>query len=177
MLVQPVITPMGPYHLHPIIRAIQQVVRTAPAAELGIHALLMVTVAGALDTRIEAHVRTKPGNRRTAGQHAKTVRSRPTSRRPFTFHKDLADNILVAINIFSNIYPCPLNNGSYASSWCCGAEEGYEAKAGCCKGELFTPDFGSLTIPWPETEDNTTDMSSLTFTASSSSSFCILQLP
>ena len=45
-----------------------------------------------------------------------------------------------AIHIFSNFYPCPLNNGSFASYWCCG----HRASDGCCNGPLFTQAFGRV---------------------------------
>lgn len=78
-----------------------------------------------------------------------------------------------ATNSFSNVYSCPVKNGSFALSWCCGATEGsQQARDGCCNGPLFTPDFGFAIaeIGVLETECNTTDTSSSSeLTASSSS--------
>ena len=53
-----------------------------------------------------------------------------------------ADSIKVALNSFSNIYPCPIVNGSFPNNalWCCGASEGTDAaKAGCCYTSTFSP--------------------------------------
>lgn len=50
-----------------------------------------------------------------------------------------------AMHSFSNLYPCPLVNGSYTRHWCCGEKEGTaEAAAGCCYGQLFTIEFGHV---------------------------------
>lgn len=66
-----------------------------------------------------------------------------------------------------------MNNGSAATSYCCGAPEGtQQAKDGCCNGPLFTPEFGFAIaeIGVLQTECNTTNTSSSSaFTASSSS--------
>lgn len=97
----------------------------------------------------------------------------PTPRKSFTPYKDMADALTAATNSFSNVYSCPVKNGSFALSWCCGATEGsQQARDGCCNGPLFTPDFGFAIaeIGVLETECNTTDTSSSSeLTASSSS--------
>lgn len=121
--------------------------RITPAALLEINAQPRVTVMVVLDTFIEVDVRTSLGNRRTALQSVKMVRSRSRSglllRKQYASLEAQADASIAAIHSFSNLYPCPLNNGSFAVNWCCGAQEGsVQGKAGCCHGPLVPYDFG-----------------------------------
>ena len=52
-----------------------------------------------------------------------------------------------AVHSFSNLYPCPLVNGSYTKYWCCGEKEGSaEAVGGCCNGQLFEIQFGHVIL-------------------------------
>ena len=128
----------------------------------------MATALDQLDTCIEAVVPISHGNRQTAAQDAEIVRSRFLPPKSFTPQKDLADATTAAIHSFSNVLPCPVNNGSYAGpSWCCGAQEGTEeARAGCCQTTLFTPDFGVFANA--EAVANTTDPKPSTLATSSS---------
>ena len=49
------------------------------------------------------------------------------------------------MNSFSNLYPCPWNNGSYTINWCCGARESAEeGEPGCCDDPLFTQGAGVI---------------------------------
>ena len=163
----PVTTPTGPYRLNPMFRATQSVVCTAPVALLEIHAQPMGTVLVVLDFFIEAGVRTSPGSRRAAVHIVETVRNWPRPKKFIDPNKDLADALTAAIHSFSNLYPCPLNNGSYTTQWCCGAQEGTRAaKAGCCNGTVFGLVFGSAVIPNTEAKAINTTSSTL---ASSSS--------
>lgn len=167
MQMEPVTTPMGPYRQSPILHAPQHVVWTAPAVRVETHVQLMATVPVRLDTCIEAGVRTAAGNRRTAVQNVKTVRNRPSSKEVFTSDEDLADGLKAATDSFSNLYPCPVINGSHSNNWCCGAREGSEEqKAGCCNGALFASDLG--TFAKAEAEANNTDSEASTLAASSS---------
>ena len=57
-----------------------------------------------------------------------------------------------AVHSFSNLYPCPWNNGSYTVNWCCGAQEtAKEGEPGCCDGPLFLQGIGLIgsVIPTP----------------------------
>ena len=161
-----VITRTSRCRSHHIIRAIQQTVWTVPVALLEIHALQMATVTVLLDFSTEAGVRTSPGNRRTAALIVETVRNWPRSKKHIDFYEDIADTTTAAIHSFSNLYPCPLQNGSFTGSWCCGAQGGTQAaKAGCC-GTAFELDFGSVVIP--DTEAKTINTISSTLASSSS---------
>ena len=52
-----------------------------------------------------------------------------------------------AIHSFSNLYPCPVVNGSYTKYWCCGEKESSaEAAGGCCYGQLFELQFGHVIL-------------------------------
>ncbi|KAL9072919.1 MAG: hypothetical protein Q9161_003290 [Pseudevernia consocians] len=73
-----------------------------------------------------------------------------------------------AVNSFSNLYLCPMNNGSHTTNWCCGPQEdGPESiEAGCCESLLFRPTFGDFANA--EAVANTTDPETSTQAASSS---------
>ncbi|KAM0804995.1 hypothetical protein BDR22DRAFT_817494 [Usnea florida] len=48
------------------------------------------------------------------------------------------DNVAAAIGSFSNIMPCPINNGSYTQIFCCSETAGSQAAAaGCCDTAAF----------------------------------------
>ena len=48
-----------------------------------------------------------------------------------------------SLDSFSNIFPCPVNNGSFAKAFCCGAREGSkDSKAGCCDSSFIFVDEG-----------------------------------
>ena len=95
-----------------------------------------------------------------------TQSARP--QKSLTTHKDLADRMIAAVNSFSNLYPCPMNNGSHTTNWCCGPQEdGPESiEAGCCESLLFRPNFGDFANA--EAVANTTDPETSTQAASSS---------
>ena len=163
---EPVITWTSRYWSNRIIRAIQQTVWTVPVALLEIHALQMATVTVLLDFFTEAGVRTSPGNRRTAALIVETVRNWPRPKKLVDHHKDIADTMTATMHSFSNLYPCPLYNGTYTTFWCCGAQGGTQAaKAGCC-GTAFQLDFGSVVIP--DTEAKTINTISSTLASPSS---------
>ena len=163
---EPAITRTSRYRSNRIIRAIQQTVWTVLVALLEIRALQMAIVAVVLDILIEAGVRTSPGNRRTAALIVETVRNWPRPKKLVDHHKDIADTMTATMHSFSNLYPCPLYNGTYTTFWCCGAQGGTQAaKAGCC-GTAFELDFGSVVIP--DTEAKTINTISSTLASSSS---------
>ena len=73
-----------------------------------------------------------------------------------------------AIHSFSNLYPCPVVNGSYTINWCCGEKEGSaESAGGCCGGQLFEQRFGRVILG---DLNPSTLASSSSYIASSSSS-------
>ena len=143
LYVEAVIIPTSPYHRNHTVSATMpmQAVCTAPVAVMKISAQKMAIALVRLDTCIEAGVQTSLGNRRTARKSVGMVciwgpilRKRPTS------HKALTDPTIAATDSFSNLYPCPLTNGSFSTYWCCGRAGGQA----CCDGPLFEISVGRV---------------------------------
>lgn len=109
-----------------------------------------------LDLCIEVDVPTRIGVRPIVQRNASKVRpTRPES----VFWSIRTDYSSVATNSFSNMYPCPVQPGSYTKYWCCGLTEGLiaERHGECCKDGNFTFEATGGTGPFFSRDYNKTE--------------------
>ena len=99
------------------------------------HVPQTATVSAAPVMFTEEDVLISTGMPTNAVRAAETV---PNTSLAFTALNSDPDNVAAAIDSFSNIMPCPIENGSYTEIFCCSETAGSQAAAaGCCDIAAF----------------------------------------
>ncbi|KAL8689214.1 MAG: hypothetical protein Q9218_005066 [Villophora microphyllina] len=84
--------------------------------------------------------------------------------------------LLLALDSFSNLYPCPDVEGTYTTNWCCGATEGTpESETGCCNTPTFNFDeIGGRGIFFSPDINKAAALTSITTTKASTSTLTFI---
>ena len=99
------------------------------------HVLQTVTVSAAPVMCTEEDVLISTGMPTDA---VRAVEAVPDTSSSLTVLNTDPDNVAAAIDSFSNIIPCPINNGSYTQIFCCSERAASQAAAaGCCDTAAF----------------------------------------